>query len=45
MPSMLLVSTLAFIMIVSGVASTHLPVVVLGEVFAGGISMAYRLTT
>lgn len=35
-----LVTTLVFIMVVSGVASTHLLMVVLGEVFAGGISMA-----
>ncbi len=35
-----LVTTLIFIMLVSGVASTHLLLVVLGEVLAGGISMA-----
>lgn len=35
-----LVTTLVFIMAVSGLAPTHLLVIVLGEVLAGGISMA-----
>jgi vacuolar iron transporter family protein len=35
-----LVTTLIFIMLVSGVAPTHLLLVVLGEILAGGISMA-----
>lgn len=35
-----LVTTLVFIMVVSDVASTHLVLVALGEVVAGGISMA-----
>ena len=35
-----LVTTLVFIMVVSGIASTHIVVVVLGEVFAGAVSMA-----
>ncbi len=35
-----LVTTLVFIMAVSGAAPTHLIVIVLGEVLAGGISMA-----
>ncbi len=35
-----LVTTLVFIMAVSSIASTHLLIVVLGEVLAGGISMA-----
>lgn len=35
-----LVTTLVFIMAVSGLGSTHLLIVVLGEVLAGGISMA-----
>src|SRR6202051_4050047 len=35
-----LVTTLVFIMVVSGIASTHIVVVVLGEVFAGTVSMA-----
>jgi VIT1/CCC1 family predicted Fe2+/Mn2+ transporter len=35
-----LVTTLVFIMAVSSLASTHLLLVVLGEVLAGGISMA-----
>ncbi len=35
-----LVTTLVFIMVVSGIASAHLVLVVLGEVLAGGISMA-----
>lgn len=35
-----LVTTLVFLMVVSGVAPTHLALIVLGEVLAGGISMA-----
>lgn len=35
-----LVTTLVFIMVVSGLASTHLVLVILGEVLAGGVSMA-----
>src|SRR5947209_20095181 len=35
-----LVTTLVFIMVVSGLAFTHLVLVVLGEVLAGGVSMA-----
>ena len=35
-----LVTTLVFLMVVSGVAPTHLELIVLGEVLAGGISMA-----
>ena len=35
-----LVTTLVFIMVVGGLASTHFILVVLGEVLAGGISMA-----
>lgn len=35
-----LVTTLVFILAVSGLASTHLLVIVLGEVLAGGVSMA-----
>src|SRR5260370_18011205 len=35
-----LVTTLVFVMVVSGVAPTHLTLIVLGEVLAGGISMA-----
>lgn len=35
-----LVTTLVFIMVVSGIASSHLVLVVLGEVLAGGVSMA-----
>ena len=35
-----LVTTLVFIMAVSGLASAHLLIVVLGEVLAGGVSMA-----
>lgn len=35
-----LVTTLVFIMAISGAASTHLVLIVLGEVFAGGVSMA-----
>src|SRR5689334_10724014 len=35
-----LVTTLVFIMAVSAAASTHLVVIVLGEVLAGGVSMA-----
>lgn len=35
-----LVTTLVFLMVASGVAPTHLALIVLGEVLAGGISMA-----
>src|SRR5579859_7552693 len=35
-----LVTTLVFIMVVSALASTHVVLIVLGEVIAGGISMA-----
>ena len=35
-----LVTTLVFIMVVSNVGSTHLVLIALGEVVAGGISMA-----
>jgi VIT1/CCC1 family predicted Fe2+/Mn2+ transporter len=35
-----LVTTLVFVMVVSNVASSHLVLIALGEVFAGGISMA-----
>ena len=35
-----LVTTLVFLMVVSGVAPTHLALIVLGEVLAGGISMS-----
>ncbi|HLZ57783.1 MAG TPA: VIT1/CCC1 transporter family protein [Ktedonosporobacter sp.] len=35
-----LVTTLVFLMAVSGIASTHLLLVMLGEVLAGGVSMA-----
>lgn len=35
-----LVTTLVFIMAISGIASTHFVFVVLGEVLAGGVSMA-----
>ncbi len=35
-----LVTTLVFIMAISGVAPTHLVLIVLGEVLAGGVSMA-----
>src|SRR5712692_3573356 len=35
-----LVTTLVFIMVVSGITSNHLVLVVLGEVLAGGVSMA-----
>jgi VIT1/CCC1 family predicted Fe2+/Mn2+ transporter len=35
-----LVTTLVFIMAISGAAHTHLVLIVLGEVFAGGVSMA-----
>jgi vacuolar iron transporter family protein len=35
-----LVTTLVFIMAISGIASTHFMFVVLGEVLAGGVSMA-----
>ena len=35
-----LVTTLVFIMVVSGAAPAHLLLVVLGEVLAGGVSMA-----
>jgi VIT1/CCC1 family predicted Fe2+/Mn2+ transporter len=35
-----LVTTLVFIMVVSNVGSSHLVLIALGEVFAGGISMA-----
>ena len=35
-----LVTTMVFLMAVSGIASTHLLIVMLGEVLAGGVSMA-----
>src|SRR5437588_429006 len=35
-----LVTTLVFIMVVSNLGSSHLVLIALGEVFAGGISMA-----
>ena len=35
-----LVTTLVFIMAVSGIAQTHLVLIALGEMFAGGVSMA-----